>query len=94
MDENRQEAIDWLDGTIEELTADLLRLQGLRRRVAEGAALYRSDLDDIEAVAHGLELDVMAFKRRLVDRVAAGCVEAHAHGDGSRSREAPPDPAE
>ena len=65
MHEDKQEWLDWLDGTIDELLDDVRRLQGLRRKVDESGELRRSELDDIETVAHNLELDVMRFKRRV-----------------------------
>jgi hypothetical protein len=61
----KQEAVDWLEATLDELLDDGRRLAALLRTTKDGAPLRRSDLDDLEAAAHNLELDVQRFKHRL-----------------------------
>jgi hypothetical protein len=61
----KQEILDWLDATADELAADLIRLRALRVRVSDGATLKRSDMEDLASVANNLDLDVASFQRRL-----------------------------
>jgi hypothetical protein len=61
----KQEILDWLDATADELADDLRRLRALRGRVNDGATLKRSDLEDLASVANNLDLDVASFQRRL-----------------------------
>lgn len=62
---DRQEILDWLSATADDLADDLRRLRNLFDKYEKTGELKRHDLDDLESMAHNLELDVMRFKRRL-----------------------------
>ncbi len=62
---DKQEVLDWLDATADDLADDLRRLRALRNQVEFDGVPPRSALDGLETMAHNLELDVMMFKRRL-----------------------------
>jgi hypothetical protein len=62
---DKQEALDWLNATADDLADDLRRLRALRNQVESDGVPPRSALDSLETMAHNLELDVMMFKRRL-----------------------------